>query len=78
MEMLDLVKVFSVTDPNIAEIIKGALQAEGIACQLGGEGQAGFTGLWEIDVLVRATDADAARKVIESHERESQSHRDEE
>jgi hypothetical protein len=68
VEQNDLVTVYTETDPNRGEIIKGALQAEGIPCELGGGGQAGFTGLWEIDVMVRAEDADRARQIIESHE----------
>jgi hypothetical protein len=68
MDENELMTVYTLTDPNQAEIIKAALHAEGIACELGGEGQAGFTGLWEIEVLVRADDADRARKIIESHE----------
>jgi hypothetical protein len=61
-------KVYTVTDRGQGEIIKGALQAEGIRCELGGESQAGYTGLWEIDVMVRAADAARARKIIQSHE----------
>jgi hypothetical protein len=68
MKADDLVSVYTLTDPNKAEILRVALESEGIACELGGEGQAAFTGLWEIDVLVRAIDADRARKIIESHE----------
>jgi hypothetical protein len=68
MEPNDLVTVYTLTDPNKAEIIKGALQAEGIHCELGGETQAGFTGLWDIEVMVRAEDADQAEKIIQSHE----------
>ena len=68
MDQNELVTVYTLTDPNRGEIIKGALHAEGIACELGGEGQAGFTGLWEIEVMVRADDADRAKKIIELHE----------
>ena len=68
MNQNELVTVYTVTDPNRGEIIKVALHAEGISCELGGEGQAGFTGIWEIDVMVRAEDADRARKIIELHE----------
>ena len=39
MDANDLVKVYTVTDPAQAEIIKGALESEGIPCELGGEGQ---------------------------------------
>lgn len=68
MDSDDLVTIFSLTDATKAEVIRVALQAEGIRCEVGGEGQAGFTGLWEIDILVRAEDADRATKIIESHE----------
>jgi hypothetical protein len=67
MEQDDLVSVFTLNDPGKADIIKNALEAEGIRCELGGEHQAGFTGLFEIDVLVREADADRALKLIESH-----------
>ncbi len=64
----ELVTIYTLTDPGQADIVKAALESDGIRCELGGDGQAGFTGLWEIDVLVRATDADQARKIIQSHE----------
>lgn len=69
METNDLVTVYTLNDPNKAEIIKHALMAEGIACELEGESQAGFTGLFEIEVVVKAIDADRARKIIESHDK---------
>jgi hypothetical protein len=63
----ELVSVCSVNDPAKAEIIKNALVAEGIPCRLGGEHQAGLAGIFQIDVLVRAADADRARAIIQSH-----------
>jgi hypothetical protein len=45
-----------------------ALQGEGIACQLDGEGQAGLSDILEIGVLVPAKDADRARRIIEHNE----------
>jgi hypothetical protein len=69
MDANELVSVYTLSDPGTAEIIKNALIGEGIRCELGGEGQAGFTGLFEISVLVRATDAERARAIIESHGR---------
>lgn len=68
MDADDLVTIYTMTDSNKAEIVKVALEGEGVRCELGGDGQAGFTGLWEIDVMVRAEDADRARKIVESHE----------
>ncbi len=68
MEAEELTSVYTLTDPNKAEIIKNALVSEGIVCELGGEHQAGFAGMFEINVLVRAMDADRARKIIASHD----------
>ena len=62
MEGNDLVSIATVTSPTEAEIIRGALQAAGIACEIGGEGQAGFSGIWSIDILTREADARNARK----------------
>jgi hypothetical protein len=67
MDSEELVSVYTLNDPGKAEIIKNALVAEGIRCELGGEHQAGLTGLFEIDVLVREVDVDRALKFIESH-----------
>jgi hypothetical protein len=67
MDADDLVTVYTLNDPGTAEIIKQALQAEGIRCELGGQHQAALTGLFEIDVLVREADYDRALKFIESH-----------
>ncbi len=68
MDANDLVKVYSVTDAVQAEIIKGALENEGIPCELGGEGQGGLTGILTIDLMVRSADADRAKKIIGTHE----------
>lgn len=63
----ELVSIYQSSNPGEAEIIKSALLEEGIPCELGGESQAGFTGMFAIDVLVRAVDAERAREFIESH-----------
>ena len=62
MEPEDLVSVFTVTSPAEAEIVRSSLESVGIACQIGGETQAGLAGILEIDVLTHADDADKARK----------------
>lgn len=67
MEADELVTVHTVRDQGLAEIIKAALHDEGIACELGGESQGAFTGTFDIDILVKAVDADRARKIIEVH-----------
>ena len=63
----DIVTVYTVRDEMKGEIIKNALEAEGIQCNLGGEHQAAMTGTWDIDILVRAADEARAREIIESH-----------
>ncbi|MFT5325150.1 MAG: hypothetical protein ACI8P0_003017 [Planctomycetaceae bacterium] len=63
---MQLVEVYSVTDPNVAEIIKAALQREGISCWIEGENQAGLSGVLSITLLTRAKDADHARRIIAS------------
>jgi hypothetical protein len=69
----ELVTVYTLKEPSKAEIIKNALCGEGIPCELDGEGQAGLSEILEIGVLVRAQDADLARRFIEQHERMLQS-----
>ncbi len=65
---MDLVEVYTVTDPSLAEIIKAALQRDGIACWIEGENQAGFAGILSISLLTRARDADKARRIVESYD----------
>jgi hypothetical protein len=68
-----LVTAYTLKDPYKAEIIKNALRNEGIPCELDGEGQAGLCEILDIGVLVRAQDADLARKIIAQHERKPES-----
>jgi hypothetical protein len=73
MDANELMSVYSTNDPNYAEILRGALHAEGIKCEIEGEHQAGLTGLnmMEIKLLVSAKDFDRARSFIEQHGRGS-------
>jgi len=72
----ELVTVETVSNPVEAQIIRNALNAEGIACEIGNQNQAAFTGIGalEIEILTRAADADRARKILREQER----HRDKE
>jgi len=72
MEADEPVTIYTVNNPYEAEIIKMALQGEGISCQLDGEGQAGLSDILEIGVLVPARDADRAQKIIEQNEAKHQ------
>ena len=68
MDIDEPVSVYKLRDITTAEIIKNFLQSEGVACHIGGESQAGLTGIIDIDILVHAEDANRARKLLESHE----------
>jgi len=76
MNFSDLVTVYTLNDPIRAEIIKGALQAEGIHCFLAGINMAEQASLspFPVEVQVPAGDADRARKFIELHESRHVSH----
>ena len=64
MDRQDLVSVMTVQNPMKAEIIRGALQSAGIPCEIGGETQAGFTGIpaLGINLLTQVADLERARK----------------
>ena len=70
MEPEDLVPVYTVNNPTEAELVRGALESVGIACQISGESQAGLTGVLEIEILVHASDKTAARKHLRTLRRE--------
>ena len=50
-----------------AERLALELDDEGIECFLDGENQASFTGILNINVLVRASDEERARQLLNSH-----------
>ena len=57
--------VYTTNDVYEAEIIRNQLHDIGIKCELDGVSQGGFTEIVETKLLVRAGDADRARKLIE-------------
>jgi hypothetical protein len=70
MNTKDLVTVYTLSNPVKAEIIRAALQAQGIRCFLDGlnTAESASIGAFEINVQVPAGDADRATRFIESHE----------
>lgn len=60
----EVVVVYTTNDIYEAEILRNELRDAGIACELDGESQGGFTELVETKLLVRAWDADEALRVI--------------
>jgi hypothetical protein len=67
MDSRDLVSVYSLKDPHLAELIKGLLNSEGVPCHVEGGGQAGLTGIIDIKIIVRAADGDRAARIIRQH-----------
>lgn len=64
----ELVKVYTVNEPTLAELLRAELASEGIRCEVSGENQAGLAGVLNIQLLVQAIDVDRARKILESGE----------
>lgn len=62
----ELVTVFTTTQATEAEMVKNLLEAEGIACEVAGETQGGWSGILEVPVLVKAEDEERARAVLAS------------
>ena len=60
-----LVVVTTITDPNMAQVMRVALESEGIPCQVEGGGQAGFAGVLPIHLLINKEDMDRAREVLD-------------
>lgn len=72
----EVVTAYTTNDVYEAEIVRGLLQSEGIACRLDSKSQGGFTELVETKLLVHARDADRADAAI--HQRPSQVERPDE
>ena len=62
--MSETVRIYTTSNPNEAEIIKNALEAAGIECFTEGEQQGGFSGVFDINLVVHQDNAEAARKIL--------------
>lgn len=63
-----LVPIYTSTDVAKAEIIKAALEGEGIRCEIENEHQAALTGITNVRLFVLEHDADQASQFIADHE----------
>jgi hypothetical protein len=68
-----LVSAATVKDPTLAEVLRLALDAEGIPCEIDGSGQAGLTGTLPIKLLVKSSDESRAREILGTHASTNQS-----
>ena len=59
------------TCPNVfnANLLKGALENEGITAMLSNEIMSGYMGTPGVDVLVKEEDLEAAKKILEQQEK---------
>jgi hypothetical protein len=64
MDTNQAIVVYGTNDVYEAEVLRNMLNAAGIACELEGESQGGFTELVETRLLVHAVDADRALHLI--------------
>jgi hypothetical protein len=72
MASTDLVTVYTVGDPIKAEIVRNALEAEGIPAFIEGGRQAGLKGITgiEIKIQVAANDVERATRFFEDRKRQ--------
>ncbi len=69
MDANESVEVYTVTNPAEAEMVCNLLRDQGIAAFPQGPNQGGYlTGIEQIAILVHASDADRARKILERHD----------
>lgn len=64
MTELDLTHVYTVGDLAEAQLVKDALDGEGIPCVVEGENQGGFAGVLSIRLLVPAAHVESARAYL--------------
>ena len=73
MENDELVLIFESNDSNLLEVLKIALEAEGIPTAIESEHHAGLPGVIPARLFVREEDADRARAIL--HRKGHKSHR---
>ena len=64
----NLISVYATKNPGEAEVVRMALEENGILAAIQGGVQAGLTGALDIDVMVRAEDIVRAREFIAEHQ----------
>ncbi len=63
-----LVPIYTTRNIAKAEVIKVALEGEGIRCEIENEHQAGLTGVTKVRLFVLERNKDAAVEFIDAHE----------
>jgi hypothetical protein len=68
MDPQELVPIATYSETTHAELVRNALEAEGIRAAVEGAHQGALTGAVHVRVLVQAADAERAREFIAEHE----------
>lgn len=68
MDPQELVPIATYRETTQAEIVRNALEAEGIRCEVEGPHQGALPGALSVRLFVQVADADKARRFIEEHE----------
>ncbi|WP_417851040.1 DUF2007 domain-containing protein [Thalassoglobus sp.] len=63
-----LVPIYTTRDISKADVIRAALEGEGIRCEMENEHQGGFTGVTKVRLFVLESDKDKAVEFIDVHE----------
>lgn len=63
-----MVRLTTCTNEFNAQLLKGALESEGIPAMLSNEIMSGYLGTQGADVLVKEEDLEAAKKILEQQE----------
>ena len=66
--MTQLITVFGTHNPLEAQMVRAALEAAGVDSHIVGDHQAGHTGIFEIQLVVRSEDEARARELLAEFE----------
>ena len=67
--ILFMIRLTTCTNEFNANLLKGALENEGIPAMLSNEIMSGYMGTQGVDVLVKEEDFEAAKKILEQQEK---------
>ncbi len=63
-----MVRLTSCTNEFNAQLLKGALESEGIPAMFSNEIMSGYLGTQGVDILVKEEDLEAAKKILKQQE----------
>ena len=67
--ILFMIRLTTCTNDFNAQLLKGALESEGIPAMLSNEIMSGYMGTQGVDILVKEEDLEAAKKILEQQEK---------